>query len=193
MSRNLFRNGFLHFCGVGFELRLQRGYFDFDCVETEPERAFENFFEQGAQIGFGLEHVAVYDADGNFEFDAVFVDDESDSAGFDSVDAVERFFYESADYAESGFAVAALFAAESDFSDGFTAYEKHGEHSAREQQVKHGESDEQTFDEVVVELFLFDAAECRHEENDDENHSDDDARGCENLLDVFLHIVHRAS
>ena len=187
MSLDLLAHFGVDLLGVGLELGAELHHSELYGVEPEPERAREGLFEQGAQIGLGLEHIAVGDLDGHAQLDAELVDDEGDLAGLDAGDIAEALFDQLADYAESGFAAAALFASQGDLLDRVARAEEHGEQPAGKDEVEHGEGDEQPLDEVVVKLALLDAAEHGDEEYDGKYEGDDYARGSEDPFNVLSH------
>src|SRR5699024_9517471 len=139
---------------VGLETRLQGHDFELYRVETEAQRALENLFEQGAQIRFRLEHVAVGDADGNFELDAVLVDDEGHLPRLHAVYSVERLFHQLADDAERRLAVAALRAAQGYLTHRVAAEEQHRQRTYRQHDIKHAESYDKPLAQLIVELRL---------------------------------------
>ena len=158
-------------------------------METESQRALEHLFEQGAEVGLRLEHIAVGNLDRDLELDAVFVDDERDLADLHALDAAEALLDEVADDAEGCLAGAALLAAERDFLHRVTAEEQHGERAARQQRIKDTHGDDESSDKAVVEILLGDSAECRDNEYDYEHKCNRHACRCENLLDVLLHVA----
>ena len=156
-------------------------------MELEAERSLEHLFKQRPHIGLRLENVAVGDAHGDFQLDAVLVDDERDFARLDALQAVEGLLHQLADDAERRLAAPALLAAQSDLLHRVVVHEQHDQRAYRQQQIEHAERDDEPLDKLIVELALLDAAERRHHQDDDEHHSNDQPSGRQDLFDVLFH------